>query len=281
MILRPIQVALSGSGFLLPVHVGALQAIHSAGYQVTALSGTSGGAIVAAIYAVNPDPDALAELVLSADWVPFMNFESWTNGWRLLIRRGICATADLDTFLIEHTQGKSFADLSLDLSVCATNLLQGSRSFFSRAITPTLSVATAARASSSLPFVYPPKRILNDYYVDGGLTDNIPGNVLPDHPQIPSVGVYLVGTPPRLHGYEPTLFALASLSVRDLLRGQEDLDRHAASWVHFVAVDTGDLNMLDTHMSRDTRSILMRAGYNRMQSLLAEIAHDNHRLLTV
>jgi hypothetical protein len=38
IISHPIQVALSGSGFLLPVHVGALQAIHSAGYQVTALS---------------------------------------------------------------------------------------------------------------------------------------------------------------------------------------------------------------------------------------------------
>jgi NTE family protein len=187
---------------------------------------------------VSPDPDALAELVLSTDWMPFMNFESWTNGWRLLTRRGICATTALDTFLIQQTEGQSFNDLSVDLFVCATNLLRGERQVFSRAATPDLSIATAARASSSLPFVYPPKRIQNHYYVDGGLTDNIPGNVLPDHPQIPSVGIYLVGTPPRLHGNEPTLFALASLSVRDLVRGQEDLDRHTASWVRFVAVDT-------------------------------------------
>jgi len=35
---RRIQVALSGSGFLLPVHVGALQAIHAAGFTVSAFS---------------------------------------------------------------------------------------------------------------------------------------------------------------------------------------------------------------------------------------------------
>lgn len=45
-------------------------------------------------------------------------------------------------------------------------------------------------------------------------------------------------------------------------------------WVRFVAVDTGNLNMLDTHMSRDIRTTLMGAGYDRMQSLLAEMAHD-------
>jgi hypothetical protein len=71
VISRPIQVALSGSGFLLPVHVGALQAIEGAGYAISALSGTSGGAIVAAIYAVQQDAQKLADLVLATDWRPF------------------------------------------------------------------------------------------------------------------------------------------------------------------------------------------------------------------
>lgn len=56
----------------------------------------------------------------------------------------------------------------------------------------------------------------------------MPENVLLNDPVIPSVGIHLTGTPPRLQGGEPTLFALLSLSLRDLLRGQEYLDRHAA-----------------------------------------------------
>ena len=272
---KRIQVALSGSGFLLPVHVGALQAIEAAGYTVSVLSGTSGGAIVAALYAVQQDANALAELVLTTDWAPFMDFASWTNGWRLLTRRGICATAAaLDTFLIQQTEGRSFADLPVELLVCATNLRQGERQVFSRSATPDLPIATAARASASLPFVYPPKRIGKTLYVDGGLTDNIPGNLLLKDSGTPAVGVYLTGTAPQVSDQAPTLFALASLSVRDLLHGQEYLDRHAAPCVRFVAVDTGNLNMLDTRMSRDTRTALMRAGYDRMQSLLAEMAHD-------
>jgi NTE family protein len=269
---KAIQVALSGSGFLLPVHLGALQAIEAAGYHVSALSGTSGGAIVAALYAVLPNTRSLTELVLYTDWQPFMNFDSWTNGWRLLTRRGICATAALDTFLIRHTQGQSFADLDRNLFICATDLLRGQRTVFSRAQTPNLPVAVAARASSSLPFVYPPKQVDGCLYVDGGLTDDIPGDLLPKDAGVPSVGVYLTGKPPHLQGREPTLFALASLSVRDLLRGQEYLDRHAAPWVRFVAVDTGNLNMLDARMPRADREHLMELGRVGMEKLLQDLA---------
>lgn len=269
---KNIQVALSGSGFLLPAHVGALQAVEDAGYHVSALGGTSGGAIVAAIYAVQRNANALADLVLTTDWKPFMNFSSWTNGWRLLTRKGICATAALDTFLIRHTDGQAFIDLSLDLFICATDLLQGKRMVFSRNATPNVPIATAARASSSLPFVYPPKRVHETLFVDGGLTDDIPGDVLPQDTGIPSVGVYLTGNPPHLHGDEPTLFALASLSVRDLLRGQEYLDRHAAPWVQFVAVDTGNLNMLDAEMPIKDREYLLNRGYSAMEKLLRDIS---------
>lgn len=269
---KPIQVALSGSGFLLPVHLGALQAIEAAGYRVSASSGTSGGAIVAVLYAVHRDIPSLVNLVLDTDWQPFMNFDSWTNGWRLLTRRGICATAALDAFLTRHTQGQSFADLDLELFVCATDLLRGQRTVFCRAETPELPVAKAARASSSLPFVYPPKRVDGRLYVDGGLTDDIPGDVLPKDSEVPSVGVYLTGEPPRLHGNEPTLFALASLSVRDLLRGQEYLDRHAAPWVRFLPVDTGNLNMLDARMPRTDREQLMELGRVGMEKLLQNLA---------
>jgi len=71
----------------------------------------------------------------------------------------------------------------------------------------------------------------------------------------------------------PTLFALASLSVRDLLRGQEYLARHAAPWVRFVCVDTGNLNMLDADMSRAHREELLHKGREGMEQVLREIAH--------
>lgn len=108
--------------------------------------------------------------------------------------------------------------------------------------------------------------------VDGGLTDDIPGDLLPRDTGIPSVGVYLTGKPPHLHGGEPTLFALASFSVSDLLRGQEYLDRHAAPWVHFVAVDTGNLNMLDARVPRADRERLMELGRSGMERLLQDRA---------
>ncbi len=84
--------------------------------------------------------------------------------------------------------------------------------------------------------------------------------------------MYPTGKPPQLHASEPTLFALASLSVRNLLRGQEYLDRHSAPWVRFVSVDTGNLKVLDARMPRATRERLMELGRSGMERLLQDNA---------
>ncbi|WP_374041106.1 patatin-like phospholipase family protein [Acidithiobacillus ferrooxidans] len=57
---------------------------------------------------------------------------------------------------------------------------------FSQTHTPDLPIATTARASSSLPFVYPPKRVGCALYVDGGLTNDIPGDLLPKDTGVPN-----------------------------------------------------------------------------------------------
>jgi len=42
--------------------------------------------------------------------------------------------------------------------------------------------------------------------------------------------------------------------------------------MRFAAVDTGNLNMLDAGMSRDTRERLLHMGHDSMEQLLQEIA---------
>lgn len=65
-----IRVALSGSGFRLGAHLGALQAIVDAGYEVVELAGTSGGSIVSAMFAGGMKLADMHELCMQMDWSP-------------------------------------------------------------------------------------------------------------------------------------------------------------------------------------------------------------------
>ena len=85
---KPIRVALSGSGFKFPAHVGALHAIRDAGYEVIEIAGTSGGSIVASLAAVGMDLDIMKALTLTRDWADMLTFSPWSLAVRLSIEAG-------------------------------------------------------------------------------------------------------------------------------------------------------------------------------------------------
>jgi NTE family protein len=108
----PIRIALSGSGFRLPAHVGALKAVLDADYKPVEISATSGGAIVASFYAAGISLTDMQELALTMDWSPMMRFSPWT----LLTKQALCDGDALLDLLTKHTEGKTFAALGADRS---------------------------------------------------------------------------------------------------------------------------------------------------------------------
>lgn len=61
-----------------------------------------------------------------------------------------------------------------DLNVCASNISKYEFCVFSVDNTPNVNVVDAIRASISLPFIFKPKIINGEYYVDSGLLNNFP-----------------------------------------------------------------------------------------------------------
>ncbi|MCL6470165.1 MAG: patatin-like phospholipase family protein, partial [Ralstonia sp.] len=184
---KPIRVALSGSGFRLPAHLGALRAVHDAGYDIVELSGTSGGSIVGALYASGMTLDAMYDLCMGLDWSPMMRFSPWT----LLTKQALCDGDALLDLLTKHTEGKTFAALDVDLRVIASDLASESEYQFSRERTPDTPIALAARASASIPIVFAPVEHHGALLVDGGCTDNMPASDLTVD-SVPRLGIYLV-----------------------------------------------------------------------------------------
>lgn len=165
---KNIGVALSGSGFLFPIHVGALKAIVDTGYTITEIAGTSGGAIIASLYATGMTLSYMESITLNQDWSKMMSPRWW--GWW----NGICDGNPILEWIDAQTENKTFSETDIPLSVMTTNLTTGLGQMFSTRTTPHVPVALGARASSSIPFVYPPANIEGSLFVDGGVNNNIP-----------------------------------------------------------------------------------------------------------
>ena len=93
-------------------------------------------------------------------------------------------------FLQKLTDGKTFADLTIDLKVIASNRLTESEYEFSRAATPAAPIALAARACASIPIVFAPVAYADVLCVGGGCTDNLPASNLTVD-DVPRIGIYL------------------------------------------------------------------------------------------
>jgi NTE family protein len=258
MMMKPIRVALSGSGFRLGAHLGALQAIADAGFEVVELAGTSGGSIIASLFASGMPLDVLKELCMTLDWSPMMSFSPWT----LVTKQSLCSGAALLDYLQKLTDGKTFADLDVDLKVIASDLLTEKEFLFSKATTPDAQIALAARASASIPVVFTPVPYKNVLCVDGGCCDNIPASALTVD-DVPRVGIYLESDDAPLL---PGAYGIATLAPRmiDLLLASNEtshVELDSKNGAQIIRVPTGFASSFDRNMPAATRQKLYDVGY--------------------
>lgn len=161
-----VALVLGGGGAKGMAHVGVLTELEAAGIKPDLIVGCSSGAIVGSLYADNPNAavlkDALMEkrrehvMNLSVDFFPF----------------GITDGEALKVLLESHLRSKTFYQLQIPFVAVATNLQFGQMvAFGSGPLTP------AILASAAYPGVFTPVMIEGQYFVDGGVTNNVPVEV--------------------------------------------------------------------------------------------------------
>jgi NTE family protein len=266
--MRQIRVALSGSGFLLPAHVGALHAIRDGGFVPVEYAGTSGGSIVAMLAAAGMSTDGMKQLALTMDWEPMMA-PSIANLVRL---KAYSSGAHLLNFLTRQTGGASFRGLDVELKIMASNIGTKQPFVFSRTTTPDAQIALAARASAAIPVIYEPVIYGDAILFDGGMVNNMPSDILV-RDEIPRMGVDLVSDDAILLPKDYSLLAAAPRFIDMLLSSSEDahITDGEASGVHVVRVPTGFASSLDRTMSTATRQRLFDVGYGSTAKELGKL----------
>ena len=265
-----IKVALSGSGFRLPAHIGALAAIEDAGYTVSEIVGTSGGAIVASLYACGMRPSDMKKLAMNYDWSSILHLDLWSG-----VRNGAyCSGSDLYNFLYKYTNGRLFGSLKMPLKIVASDIRSESEVCFSIEQNTLMPIALAARASASIPFVFLPVHY-NDYVlVDGGCCNNIPVSHLSSGGV--RLGVYLVTDDSAIQG-DMSLMQIAGRTIDLILAQSEDARIDASRASTIVRVPTSYAGSLDTKMPLAIRQKLYNDGYNSISHALAGLRQSQFR----
>ncbi len=164
---RAVGLALGGGAARGLAHVGVLRALDEAGIPIDMVCGASMGAIIGALYALGNDYDGMMRICkkLFLEINPFSEYTlpviSLMRGRRLRLM-GQVAYGD-----------SSIEDLWLNFFCVSTNLTT-SRLVVHRSG----SLWRAVRTSSSVPAMIAPVLRKGQVYVDGGVINNLPGDIL-------------------------------------------------------------------------------------------------------
>ena len=190
---RPkIGLVLSGGGAKGLAHIGVLQAIDSAGLKIDYITGTSMGAILAAMYASGYSGKEIERIAREMDWSSAMSgavgydeisieqkddygstFELPMNGFKLQPSTGFMEPQEVmlkfsEVFFPVY-KIKDFSELQIPFKCVATDLRNGDA-----VILDSGDIAFAVRSSMAIPGVFSATDYKNTKLVDGGIVRNFP-----------------------------------------------------------------------------------------------------------
>ena len=159
---RPlVALALGSGGARGFAHVGVIKALEEAGIVPDIITGSSSGAVVAALYASGRGARELERIALEVEKSDLVDFVLFGNGW--------VKGEALQEFVNRMVGERPIERLAKPFAVVATEAKSGRMTVFNRGDT-----GLAVRASVSVPNLFVPPIINGEEYVDGGLSSPVP-----------------------------------------------------------------------------------------------------------
>jgi NTE family protein len=260
---RPrIGIALEGGGALGLAHIGVLQWFEDHHIPVDYVAGTSMGGLVGGFYATGKNPSELKSFVERVDWnqvlggvVPFEDqsfrrkedARAIPNSLLIGLKHGFSLPPSLNSghvisLLIEretlpYSEVKSFDELPIPFRCVATDLVTGKG-----VVLRDGSLADAMRATMSLPGIFAPVRDDTHVYVDGGLVNNLPTDVVRDMGADIVIAVHLTVSTASAQGIQ-SAFNILSKSV-DVVVAENEV-RGLAGADLIVTADVKEFSAID------------------------------------
>ena len=255
---KKIKLVLSGSGSLYPVHAGAIMCLVQNGYEIEAVCGVSGGAIIAAILASGFKPNI--ELVrLIKQTLPGKNNLINYSLWSLATKWGLIDGTKIEKMLEKHFV-KTLGDVTIPLIIATTNVNYGRSQFFSsdRLADKKISLARVVHASMAIPLIFCPVKIGTDIHVDGGWVNDFPIDIFGENSN--TVGLcFLSENPGRklISDFKSFIVTLIGTSIEENVR--EDIeDNSVGSMINLTSRYTS----LNFNISTYDVQVMIQEGFD-------------------
>lgn len=166
---KKIGLVLGGGGAKGVAHIGVLKVLAANDIPIDCIVGTSMGASIAALYALNKDPSEIERLFAEEfDWKVLLGLIDPS------FQGGFIKGEKLESWMEELVKAATFADLKIPLSVVCTDINDGETVVINEG-----DVARAIRASISAPPTVKPIECCHDgrLLADGWISNPLPADV--------------------------------------------------------------------------------------------------------
>ena len=245
-----IGLVLSGGGARGIAHLGVIKALLEMGIQFDQIAGTSAGAIAGALLAQGYTPDESLKIIESSSFVRHLR-----PAWNRMGLLRLDTIVDLYRKYIPHD---SFEGLQIPLHVVAVDLSAGEQIIFERGelVRPVL-------ASSCLPGIFEPFLINKRQFVDGGVLNNMPVDVIEHKVD------FLIGSHCNPSGSTKPIRSMRSVIERSIILAVQSKTKEKFSRCNVLLepVDLVGYSPTDISKARE----LFRIGYQYTRSMSADI----------
>lgn len=204
-------LVLSGGGTRGFAHLGVIKALEEKGLRPDIISGVSAGSIAGALYADGNDPEEIYKQLASHRLLDYLDIT--------IPQKGMVGMSGFEKTLINLLSAKTFEELGIPLIVFAVNMNTAEYTRFDQG-----DLISAIKASSSIPVVFPPVKIDDYYYLDGGIINNFPIESLIDCCEtIIGVNVNPIGKVSRLGNLKQIAERTFHITLRYQASNKEDM----------------------------------------------------------
>jgi NTE family protein len=286
------DLVLEGGGVKGIGLVGAVYTLEQQGYEFKRIAGTSAGSIVGALVAAGWSGQDLLEMMLKLDYTKFRDetflsyFGPLGKLGSLLVNNGLYRGRYIERWIearLAERNIRTFEDLKLSkaeaaalpanqrykLVIVTADLSKGEMvylpwDYHKYGLDPDKqSVASAVRASMSIPYFYTPWHVKRNTFVDGGVLSNFPVDIFDSSPEMPTFGVKLssrekaLQVPHKVSG--PLSLATALFSTMMDGHDQRHLD-NPCTQMRTMFVDTEDIQTTDFDITKNQQQRLFANG---------------------
>lgn len=252
---KNVGITLSGGGSKGIAHAGALQFLEENNFKPNRMSGSSAGAIIAAMYAYGKSPSEILDFFQS---IYFFNWKHFT-----LKKPGIIDSVAFKKYFEKVFGETKIGDLPIPIKITATNLVTGKLKVFGE---NTL-VTDAVLASAAFPGMLTPYVLNEKMYSDGGILNHFPTDLLQSDSDI-IIGVYVS----PIHNVDAkNLNSIKSVTTRsfELLTARGNYQKFGlCDWV----IEPKELANFSTFETSKTKmKAIYEIGYNEAQQTFKDV----------